>query len=56
MIADSDRARAAFHARVAREDWTRAENYHLCVDAGGVVLERAAELIIGYLNNRAPRR
>jgi cytidylate kinase len=55
MIADSDRARAEFHARMTRADWTRAENYHLCVDTGGVPLEHAAELIIGYFKKKTAR-
>jgi len=46
IISESDRDRAAFHARITRSDWARAQNYHLCLDTAAVSLEHAAKLII----------
>jgi len=52
MIADSDRNRIAFHAKIVRDDPAKATNYHLCVDTSAVALERTADLIVDYFSEK----
>jgi len=46
MIDEYDQARTAFRMKMTKEDPWRATNYHLCIDTGGVALERVADIIV----------
>jgi cytidylate kinase len=56
MILDSDRARQAFLARMAKYDWLCTINYHLTMDTSIMTPEDAAGVIIEFVNCKTGRR
>ena len=53
IINDCDQARTEFRAKMTKEDPFQATNYHLCIDTGGLALEKAADLIIAYMKAKS---
>ena len=49
MIARSDRDRAQFMTRVRGMEWSRADNYHLCIDTSHAPLDGIVGLIGRYV-------
>ena len=56
LIERSDRAREAFRAKMTMEDPWKATHYHLCIDTGGLGLDRAADLVIAGYQARFPAK
>jgi cytidylate kinase len=56
MIDDYDRARAAFRAKMTKEDPYKASNYHICLDTSQLALPQVAELILAYHRARSAAR
>ena len=51
MIVRSDRERAQFMIRVRGMDWSKLDNYHLCIDTSRAPLNDIAALIAGYVHS-----
>ena len=49
LIQESDRARQAYLARMAKYDWLRNTNYHLTMDTSVIPPEKTAEVIIDFI-------
>jgi cytidylate kinase len=55
LIHESDRARQAYLARMAKYDWLRSSNYHLTMDTSVIPPEKAAEAIIDFVKLKTGR-
>ena len=55
LIQESDRARQAYLARMAKYDWLCSSNYHLTMDTSLVPPEKAAEVIIDFVELKTGR-
>ncbi len=51
-ITRMDKARASYHNYHAETKWGASDSYELCINSERLTAEKAAELIITYLNSR----
>jgi len=55
LIQESDRMRQAYLSRMAKYEWLRVTNYDLALDTSVISAEKAAELIIDFVNLKTSR-
>jgi len=55
LIQESDRARQAYLARMAKYDWLCSSNYHLTVDTSVIPPEKSAEIIMDFVRLKTGR-
>jgi len=55
LIQESDRARQAYLARMAKYDWLCSTNYHMTMDTSVIPPEKAAEAIMDFVKLKTGR-
>lgn len=56
VIQNSDRARQAYLARMAKYDWTRSTFYHLALETSSLSPDQAADVIVEYVRLKTGRK
>ena len=49
LLTKTDKRRASYYAYYSNKKWGRADNYHLCVNSGGVGIDASVEIIKDYI-------